>query len=213
MHTLPRVAYRAMSLAVCIACAWLSAGAQPAKEYIYLGDRLIGVENFATGLVLSPTAMEFQAAGGSGSIGVQAPVGQAWTASSTQPWLTIASGASGNGPGTIAISVTANPSAARSAAIQVGSATTAINQLAGGTPTGDVRPISANPSNGSGGSTRFTFRMGGGANARTMVVLFNFALQGNQSCFISIDRVSTWIGLAHSVGGNWTGAEREPPAG
>jgi hypothetical protein len=58
------------------------------------------------------------ASGGSGSVSVVA--GCSWTASDNVPWLTITSGASGSGNGTVSFTVTANPgTAARFATITV----------------------------------------------------------------------------------------------
>src|SRR4029450_5675101 len=49
---------------------------------------------------ISPTRATFQVDGGTGSVSVTAPDGCAWTAASNATWITITSGASGNGDGT-----------------------------------------------------------------------------------------------------------------
>ena len=67
---------------------------------------------------ITPTTTAAPAAGINGSIAVT--TGCAWTATSSAPWLTINSGSSGNGNGTISYSVAANTGASRVAAITVG---------------------------------------------------------------------------------------------
>jgi RHS repeat-associated protein len=60
------------------------------------------------GFVISPTNWSFQHYGGTGSITVSAPAGCSWSASSNAGWITITSGASGSGNGTVNYSVEEN---------------------------------------------------------------------------------------------------------
>jgi hypothetical protein len=60
---------------------------------------------------LSATGGAFGASGGAGSVAVTAPTVCAWTATSNAAWITITSGASGTGNGTVGCTVAANPSA------------------------------------------------------------------------------------------------------
>jgi hypothetical protein len=57
-----------------------------------------------------------------------AATGCAWTAVPTTQWITITSGASGNGNGTVAFSATANSGARRSGTIVVAGETFTITQ-------------------------------------------------------------------------------------
>ncbi len=59
---------------------------------------------------LTPTSGSFNAAGGSGTINVGAPAGCTWTAHETTSWLSIDTGASGSGPGTVNYTVAGNTS-------------------------------------------------------------------------------------------------------
>ena len=60
-------------------------------------------------------------AGGSSSVGMTSLAGCNWTATSSQSWVTITAGASGNGNGTISYTVASNPTIqARSATITAG---------------------------------------------------------------------------------------------
>ena len=62
------------------------------------------------GYSISPSSEVFQAGGGSSTIGVSAPNGCGWSASSNQSWITITTGGNGNGSGSIGFSVDENNS-------------------------------------------------------------------------------------------------------
>jgi subtilisin len=91
-------------------------GLTPATTYRYrvrafnsAGDSGYSNESFATtfacNYVISPTAAGFVANGGAGSITVTSPAGCLWSATSNSPWVTITSGASGAGNGSVNYSV------------------------------------------------------------------------------------------------------------
>jgi hypothetical protein len=61
---------------------------------------------------------------------VTTTVGCAWTASSTAQWITISSGQSGTGSGSVGFSVAANAGAARSGTVTVAGQTATVNQAA-----------------------------------------------------------------------------------
>ena len=69
-----------------------------------------------------------------GSTAVTAPTGCAWTGvSNSTPWLTVTSGASGAGNGTVAFSATANPNGTpRTGTLTIGGQTFSVNQAAVG---------------------------------------------------------------------------------
>ncbi|MFQ5965394.1 MAG: BACON domain-containing protein, partial [Candidatus Scalinduaceae bacterium] len=58
---------------------------------------------------ISPTSHFFSESGGTGSVSVSALGGCTWTASSNASWITITSGSSGSGNGTVSYSVSLNP--------------------------------------------------------------------------------------------------------
>lgn len=105
-----------------LAPAGLAASA-PAKEYIYAGGKLIATEEppaTTCTVSLSPTSSpSHPASGATGSFSVSAPAGCAWTASESLSWVSITSGASGSGNGTVNYSVDPNTGAARSGTITV----------------------------------------------------------------------------------------------
>ncbi len=77
---------------------------------------------------LSPTSQNFSTSGGTGSISVTAPSGCNWTAAISHSFVTVTSGASGSGNGTITFSVAANNGAYRTAVIVVGTKVFTITQ-------------------------------------------------------------------------------------
>ena len=70
---------------------------------------------------ISPNSQTLATAGGAGSVNVTAPTGCAWAAGSSAGWLTITSGASGSGNGTVSYNVPVNTTtSARVATVSVG---------------------------------------------------------------------------------------------
>ena len=79
---------------------------------------------------LNSISNSFSSSGGFGNVGVLSQSGCAWTATSGASWLTITSGASGTGSGTLSYSVSANTSfASRSGSLAIGGQTFTVNQL------------------------------------------------------------------------------------
>jgi hypothetical protein len=79
---------------------------------------------------VTPPARSFNAGGGTSTIAVSADSACAWTATSTQPWITISSGASGAGNGVVTIAVAANTGTARTGQVTVAGQTVAVTQSA-----------------------------------------------------------------------------------
>ena len=77
---------------------------------------------------LSATSANVDDAGGQGTFNVQAAGGCGWTASSAVPWITITSGASGTGNGTVRFTAAANGGPPRSGAITAGGQTFTVQQ-------------------------------------------------------------------------------------
>jgi uncharacterized repeat protein (TIGR01451 family) len=74
-------------------------------------------ENDSCSFVVTGDLPQFAAAGGQGTVTMNAPEGCSWTASSLVPWLTITAGASGSGAGTISFTVAPNAGPARTGSI------------------------------------------------------------------------------------------------
>lgn len=78
---------------------------------------------------VSPASQQFSASSGTGSVAVTTNNGCNWTAASNQSWLTITSGASGSGNGTVNYSVASNSGAiSRTATLTVAGQAVAITQ-------------------------------------------------------------------------------------
>ena len=95
---------------------------------------------------VSAASLAFGASGGSGSVTVTTAAGCAWTAASDRAWMTIRSGATGSGNGTVEISVAANTSTtARTGTLTVAGQAVAVSVegLASESCTYDLSPPSA----------------------------------------------------------------------
>lgn len=97
-----------------------------------IGGRTVTV-NQAGGCsyALSPTSQSAPAGGGGGSVAVTAGGGCSWTAVSGASWITVSSGASGTGSGTVNYTVDPNPGGARSGSITIGGQAFTVTQASG----------------------------------------------------------------------------------
>ena len=95
-----------------------------------LGANVSAPWSFTTSCVsaLNPSGAAAPAAGGAGTITVMATAGCAWTAVSNVPWITITSGASGSGSGTVGYTVAADTVALRYGTVTVAGQTFTVTQ-------------------------------------------------------------------------------------
>jgi CSLREA domain-containing protein len=77
---------------------------------------------------INPTAQAFPVSGGNGTVAVTTTGECSWTATTTQPWITITTGGSGTGAGTVSFAVAANAGPARIGTILIGGQTFTISQ-------------------------------------------------------------------------------------
>jgi hypothetical protein len=82
------------------------------------------------GATLAPTSASHSRNAETGSIAVNAPGACTWTVSGVPAWMTVTSGASGTGSGSVSYSVAANGGAARSATLGIAGATFSVSQAA-----------------------------------------------------------------------------------
>jgi Viral BACON domain len=99
------------------------------------GER--GYQNLGTWTVpsgcsysISPTTASVGSGLVTGSVSVTAPAGCSWTATSNAGWISITSGASGGGNGTVAYSAQANTGSARTGTLAIAGATFTLTQQA-----------------------------------------------------------------------------------
>jgi hypothetical protein len=80
---------------------------------------------------INPTSQSIGSAGGAGTpVAVSAATGCAWAATSNAAWLTITSGATGTGNGTVMFNVAANTSSSRTGTLTIAGQTFTVNQAA-----------------------------------------------------------------------------------
>jgi hypothetical protein len=80
---------------------------------------------------LSPSGASVPASGAKNNVSVNAGAGCPWSASSGVPWMSIASGGSGSGNGTVAYTVDVTTGPARSGALTIGGQTFTVSQASG----------------------------------------------------------------------------------
>ncbi len=102
---------------------------------------------------INPTNQSFNANGGTGSVAVTATDGCGWTAVSSAPWITITSGSSGTGNGTVNYTVAPNTTGnARTGTMTIAGQTFTVNQSIAGcdytiAPTNDFYETSGGTGN------------------------------------------------------------------
>ncbi len=115
------------------------------------GQTFTVTQSGGCGFSISPQSQNLSNSGGSTSVAVTAPAGCGWTASSNAPWLTVASGASGSGNGTVQLTVAANSGNDRSGTVTIAGETFTVTQSSG--CTFSLSPGSQNiPAGGGAGS-------------------------------------------------------------
>ena len=120
--TLPVTSGSAASFSFTVAANPSGAGTRQATLVINSGALTVAIKQ--TGLVctytitdaerVSAPSRSFTSSGGGGGINIGAPAGCAWTATSSQPFITISGSASGSGSGSVGYSVASNSSSTAS---------------------------------------------------------------------------------------------------
>jgi hypothetical protein len=100
-------------------------------------------------LALSPTSATVSAQGGQAMANVTAPATCPWFTKTTVPWVSVSSGGSGTGNGTVSYSVDPNASAPRFGSLSIAGKTLTISQsdsngvLPKSFPPSDYKPVKA----------------------------------------------------------------------
>jgi hypothetical protein len=79
---------------------------------------------------IAPTSQNVDASASTPTVAVTTAAGCSWTAVSGVPWITVTSGASGTGNGSVGLSVAANTGAARTGTVTIAGQTFTVNQAA-----------------------------------------------------------------------------------
>lgn len=130
-----------------------------------------GRYSFAPPLTISQTTQSFTATGGPGSVAVTAQGGCTWMATSNAGFLTITSGSSGAGNGTVNFAVAANTGqTARTGTLTIGTQSFTVTQ-SGENPL----PVasSLNPATAGGGGSAFTLTVTGAGFVNGATVRWN----------------------------------------
>ncbi|MFN0087470.1 MAG: reprolysin-like metallopeptidase [Blastocatellia bacterium] len=141
---------------------------------------------------LSSGSLSVPASGETGSAGVTAPSGAAWTATGNAAWITITSGASGSGNGTVNFSVPSSGAPARTGTMTIAGQTFTVDQASG-------CAVTVSPSNSSlptgraaesysqtftaSGATSPAFSVSGGALPNGLTLASGGALSGAPTAF------------------------------
>jgi len=125
-----------VDVAPCVAVSLIDAGAAPPclsvpSASVSASSGTTGSQGQVCSFSLSESGQSFSAPGGTGNVSVTTSSGCAWTATSSESWLTVVSGASGTGAGVVMFRVAANISGlARAASLSIGGQTFTVNQTA-----------------------------------------------------------------------------------
>ena len=125
-----------VDVAPCVASSLIDAGAAPpclsvTSSNVSAPSGTTGSQGQGCTFSLSASSQSFDAMGGTGNVTVTTSSGCAWSATSSESWLTVVSGASGTGAGVVMFRVAANTSGmARAASLSIGGQTLTVNQTA-----------------------------------------------------------------------------------
>ena len=98
---------------------------------IVAADTIAVTQGVGCATAITPTAQTVGASGGSGTVVVNTAPGCAWTAQSEAAWISMTSGQAGNGPGTVAFSVSAWDGPTRTGRLRVDTHVFTVTQTAG----------------------------------------------------------------------------------
>ena len=124
---------------------------------VTVGDATVEIQQNAASCTfqLGSTSISVAATAGQQSLSVTSPSGCGWTAVSGASWITVASGAFGNGSGSVTFDVAENTGAARNGTLTVAGQTFTVNQA--GACSYSITPTSQSiGANGGNGSTTMT---------------------------------------------------------
>ncbi len=99
----------------------VAANAGPAREAIatIAGHPFTVRQAGACSFTIAPASADIARTGGTATVNVTAESGCAWAASTTTPWIAITSGATGNGAGSVQLSIVPNDAAAREGVVTI----------------------------------------------------------------------------------------------
>ena len=188
---------------------------QVSKEYIYLGNRVIAIEQSGTITGVSSVAPASKVYPPAASVAVLSGsfiviATGSWTVTEVPNWMTMTSATSGTGTGAVyyTVSLQGGGSSTRSAILRIGTKTFTISQLGTSNPPAAPQSVSVTPNSGSGDVATLEFQStspGGGGYIDWMQGLINYGADGRDAChFIYTARDGALL-LGDGSGG-WVGA-------
>lgn len=97
---------------------------------------------------ISPASQNISSSGGTTPVAVTGPAVCSWTATSAAPWITVSSGATGSGNGTVQLTIAPDPGAARSGAVSIAGQTFTVSQASGCSAAVTPSSITSGPDGG-----------------------------------------------------------------
>ena len=134
--TLVKHATTYVDVTPCVALSLIDAGSAPpclsvSSTSVSASSGTAGSQGQACTFSLSGSSQSFTATGGTGNVTVTTSSDCAWSATSSESWLTVVSGSSGTGAGVVAFRVAPNTTGeARAASLSIGGQTLTVNQTA-----------------------------------------------------------------------------------
>jgi hypothetical protein len=165
---------------------------------VTIGGQTFTVNQAEAGCALGATSATHPYLPGTGSVTVGG-TGCTWTATSNAAWITISSGASGTGSGTVGYSFTQN----NGAAARVGTITIADHAFTVTQNALTISMLDPNPTSGTGSNRTFVFTFsdtGGAADLTVLNVLVNNALDARNACYIAYVRSINTVVLVNDAG-------------
>jgi len=149
----------------------------------------VSQQGLACAFTLLPPSRSFDAVGGTAAFDVNTTSTCTWTVGSTAVWLSVASGASGTGNGTVSYAVAANPdTASRTANLTVADRTHAVTQTGLESCTVTI------------GRDHDTFTVAGGSGY--------FEVSASSTCAWLAASHASWVRVTEPAGGFATGSRR-----
>ncbi len=170
---------------------------------------------------LGSAGAAFASSGGTGTVSVIAPTGCVWSGFADQPWITVTSGGSGSGSGTLHFQVVSNIGADRAGVIHIGGAPFAIEQVSASLPGGSVAGSMAQIASAGGWKTTFTLINPGTAPVQVRLNFFadggaplplplTFPQSGSSTGSLLAGTLDRTLSAGASLVIETTGAESDP---
>ncbi len=152
---------------------------------------------------IAPETQNVAASGGTGTVALSTQAGCRWSASSNASWITVTSGASGTGNGSVGFGVAANTGAARTGTLTIGGRAFTVSQAAPAAPPPQPPPPPPTPPpscNYSVSPDEVKFKEGGGTGTVNVST--------GSTCAWTAKSNDSWITITAGASGTGNGSVR-----